>query len=163
MDLLKRRVLRLAPVVVLGGITVACNALVGVDFGEAHLGDAGSDGHAMSIPDAGTEKDAQKDTGRPDARDAHAVDAREHDAIADGSAEDVSDGAGSDGPPCTTSADPSVEPCLVSDRYGVFVAPAADGGSDANNGSQAAPFAPIANTVPSGLTSSGPISKALLS
>jgi len=137
MVVLKRRALWLAPLVG----AAACNALVGVDFGEAHLGDAGSD--ATTVPDAGVEKDG----GHPDARDAHVVDAREHDAVADRFSGDASDAPGSDSPFCNTSADPAAEPCLVSDQYGVFVAPTADGGSDANTGSQAAPFATIGNAI----------------
>ena len=48
---------------------------------------------------------------------------------------------------CIPTSDPSSEPCVINEMFGVFVAPAASGGSDTTGmGSRAAPYATISRS-----------------
>jgi len=115
-------------------------------------------------PDAGP--DAQSDV----VRDAHGDTSQtHHDGGTDGTKDGhVAEGGGptetglpdvivtSDGPKdapvdtftCTPSADPSSEPCVINEMFGVFVAPVASGGSDTTgSGTRAAPYATISHAL----------------
>jgi hypothetical protein len=59
----------------------------------------------------------------------------------DGGVDVVTKADGGDGSTCDTSKSPSEEPCLVSDAYGVFVAPS--GTDTSGGGTQVAPFATV--------------------
>lgn len=48
---------------------------------------------------------------------------------------------------CNTTLAPREEPCVLADPYGVFVAPAANGGDDTGDGSMAHPFATLAKAL----------------
>ena len=51
---------------------------------------------------------------------------------------------------CIPTSDPSSEPCVINEMFGVFVAPAASGGSDTTGmGSRAAPYATISHALAS--------------
>ena len=51
---------------------------------------------------------------------------------------------------CIPTSDPSSEPCVINEMFGVFVAPAANGGSDTTGmGSRAAPYATISHALAS--------------
>jgi hypothetical protein len=76
------------------------------------------------------------------------MDARASDGARDTGADaDHSDGhAGDGGPPrpCNATQTPVENPCVISDAYGVFVAPAASGGSDSTgNGTRTRPYATL--------------------
>lgn len=152
------------------GLAPACNALVGVDFGAAHLEEGGTEVDAGSPVDgAGHDaaRDARKATdahdgaadgthphdGTTDAHDAGA-EATTHDGGVDGAAEsgtkDAAADAMGDSGSCNGAAAPSAEPCVIAEAYGVFVAPAAHGGSDASgDGSRAHPYATIGHGIAS--------------
>jgi len=142
MDVLKRRRARDASWAARSGLCVAgvvmlpaCNALVGVDFGAAHLEDGGSttDGRPNGSRDAGH---ARHDTGS----DAHVSTKRD--------AHGSTDAAKSDSPTCNASAPPQTAPCVIDETYGVFVAPAARGGSDVTGtGTRAFPYGTVAGGI----------------
>jgi hypothetical protein len=52
-----------------------------------------------------------------------------------------------EGGKCDPSGPPKTSPCSVTDALGVFVAPAANGGSDSGQGTRASPFATIAYAI----------------
>jgi len=128
-----------------------CNDLVGVDFGEAHLAEAGAPHDATSSVDSGhkdggktvdarepPKTDASKDSAS-DTRKDSAQDAAHGEASAD-AAHDAS----ADTTTCSATGVPESEPCVISETYGVFVAPPANGGDDTNGvGSRAHPYATI--------------------
>jgi len=150
---------------VCGGLVVlgpACNALVGVDFGEVHLADSGADS-TRPVVDSGDAGDAGKpttDAGHADAKDATARDAA-HDSVVDTAhPTDAPRDSGVDGKSdapvdarvdafvCSPDATPMSESCVISSAEGVFVAPPASGGSDlTGTGSRAAPYATIQNGI----------------
>jgi len=93
-------------------------------------GDAKSDG---SI----TKSDGGHDGATDGSGDAH---------VPDGGADVVQGDSGKDAG-CSSSLSPSTSPCVVTEEYGVFVAPAKDGGSDAGAGTRTAPYATIAEGI----------------
>jgi hypothetical protein len=122
--------------------------------------DGDGDGGGGAAPDAGRDVGVDAPIGRdadamvrPDAEDVDASrDATGSDAKAGADGDAVGDTAGDVvadadvGPTCDVTKSPVDEPCLVEDRYGVFVSP---GGSDtAGLGTKAAPY----KTVTKGLT-----------
>jgi hypothetical protein len=123
------------------------------DAGTAMDADGGTDASRDVSADGVTDGDADA-TVRPDGRDD--ADARRDvgtdvpvDAITDVIVDTIGDAvADADvGPACDVTKSPVDEPCVVDDRYGVFVSP---GGSDtAGVGTKAAPY----KTVTKGLTS----------
>jgi hypothetical protein len=53
------------------------------------------------------------------------------------------------GKPCDASASPHDEPCVISDAYGVFVAPPANGGNDTTGtGTRERPYATLGTAIP---------------
>ena len=66
-----------------------------------------------------------------------------------GDAGDAADGFdGFDGYACDPSQPPHDQPCVIDERYGLFVAPAASGGSDATgDGTRAKPYASIGHAL----------------
>jgi hypothetical protein len=117
------------------GLASACNALVGVDFGAAHLGelDAAPPADASPANDASDARhDAAKDARTDAAKDAHPVDAHEL----------------RDTHMCDASATPKANACVIDEAFGVFVAPPAFGGDDATgDGSRAHPYATVGNGI----------------
>ncbi len=114
--------------VAIGGLGAGCNALVGVDFGSAHLADGGlSDGPPL----IDAHMDARTDAG---------MDAKASDATSDAT------DAGFEGG-CNPAAAPSAESCVITEAYGVFVAPAPAGSDTTGDGSRAAPYATLSNAV----------------
>jgi hypothetical protein len=148
-----------------GSSTVdACN---GGDCAHDGGADVGLDGgHAAAHPksdarkpDSGGHRDAGHDETRKDAmeedaprRDAERDARHEPDAAPDAHVKDV----GVDGFVCDAKADPSVQPCVIADEYGVFVAPRANGGDDGNAGTKDAPFATIGHAIEIATYPAGP-------
>jgi len=131
-----------------GGSPAAC---VGSKCGSPDLGssDAGDDARGVS-PDADRVVESGFDARTVDAGtkdDGESVDAGARDD-ANGSADASSSDVKVDTFVCDPSQPPSAAPCVVSDAYGVFVAPPTSGGSDtAGNGSEASPFATISHAL----------------
>jgi hypothetical protein len=131
MDVLRGLALLTVPLVAAG-----CDAIVGVDFGSAHLApDAGG-----APPDSGGGGDSGREGG---SRDAGAHDSGRDARGNDGRASDAGAADGSGG--CPANATPRTNPCIISSTYGVFVAPASEGGSDQEGtGTEISPYASIA-------------------
>jgi hypothetical protein len=133
------------------------------------------DARKDSGEDAGVDArkaDAAKDSGEDSAKDAredHHVrhdaepDGHEHDAredvrkdgeVADGRDDVVKDAKSDvhdvavDSFVCDSAGVPATEPCVISEPYGVFVAPAANGGDDADGtGTRDKPFATVGHAI----------------
>jgi hypothetical protein len=84
---------------------------------------------------------------RHDGGDAHRADGHEHDARRDVAVDAYVKDVGVDSFVCESTYDPAMQPCVVADEYGVFVAPAANGGDDGNGGTKSAPFATIGHAI----------------
>jgi hypothetical protein len=54
--------------------------------------------------------------------------------------------------PCPSTDVPSQNPCVISEKYGVFVAPLANGGSTSGDGSREHPYATFAAAIPAAVT-----------
>jgi hypothetical protein len=82
-------------------------------------------------------------------------DAKSEDGGVDGATDGNSKGdtstkseAGDTGPaPCPAADTPEQNPCVIAEKYGVFVAPAANGGSDSGDGSREHPYATIGHAL----------------
>ena len=138
------RRLLLAALVVGAGVP-ACNLVAGIETISVIDGgvDTGSSGKTDAAP-------RKHDGGRDAAHDAR-VDVIAHDAGRDAPADahvQVTADAGADGPPCNANASPHDDPCVLTEAYGVFVAPAAYGGSDVfGTGSRIAPYLTVGKGV----------------
>jgi hypothetical protein len=111
------------------GCSSSPTSVEGGDGGTKPGTDASADVTQGSKVDGGTHEDAHPE--------ASSKDTGTHDALPDA-------------PTCDGSLTPATEPCVISEAYGVFVAPPAAGGDDtAGDGSRAHPYA----TIDKGLTS----------
>jgi hypothetical protein len=72
-----------------------------------------------------------------------------HDGHVEGSADGPVSEGGDTGPAaCPSTATPATNACSISEAFGVFVAPAVNGGSDSGDGSRKHPYATFATAIP---------------
>jgi hypothetical protein len=108
---------------------------------EAGKTDARVDGHQQH-PEGGS--DATKDGRGPDG----GVGDGGSDGTTGTDAADASDAHG-DTSTCDGTQPPRAAPCVISETFGVFVAPSASGGSDANSGTRVSPYLTIGHAIAS--------------
>jgi len=129
------------PAVVDGGI----DGHMGVDAADAPVShhEAGAD----ATTDARGAEASKPEAGMPEASKAEG--GKAEGGKLESGVEDAMKDVAHDTFTCNGTKSPSEEPCVISEAYGVFVAPPADGGSDSGAGTRAAPYATITKAIQS--------------